>query len=192
MWLIKRRLLFFLFLFIFINGYSQENAVEQKPVSMDSLFRKKELEFIGKPFPEFNTKFNGRTITKDSLKGKVVLINFWFKACPPCIAELDALNELYRKFSINKDFVFLSFTFEKPADIPVLKKKYKMKYPVASVDRQECYRLNLGNGFPTSAILDRQGIIRYFVTGGDHTDKKEARDIVIKRLYPGLTTELKN
>ncbi|MFT3907858.1 MAG: TlpA disulfide reductase family protein [Ferruginibacter sp.] len=190
--MIKRRLLFFLFLFIFINGYSQENAVEQKPVSMDSLFRKKELEFIGKAFPEFNTKFNGRTITKDSLKGKVVFINFWFKACPPCIAELDALNELYRKFSVYKDFVFLSFTFEKPSDIPLLRKHYKMRYPVASVDRQECYRLNFGNGFPTSAILDRQGVVRYFVTGGDHTDKKEARDIVIKRLYPGLTAELKN
>lgn len=190
---LKRNAFIFLYLLVCMKGFSQENnGTEPKHISMDSLFRLKELEFIGKPFPVFSTIFNGSVVTKESLKGKVVFINFWFAACPPCIAELDALNALYKKFSPNKDFVFLSITFEKASQIPFIKKKFKMQYPVASVDRQECYRLNLGNGFPTSVILDRQGVIKYFITGGDHTDKKEAGDIIVKRIYPGLKAELNN
>ena len=37
----------------------------------------------------------GETHTIESLKGKVVFINFWATWCPPCIAEMPAINELY-------------------------------------------------------------------------------------------------
>ncbi|MEO8769123.1 MAG: TlpA disulfide reductase family protein [Ferruginibacter sp.] len=182
-----KKILFILSVFISANAFSQVNGEAEPPhISMDSLFKIKEKESIGKLFPQFNSTFNGRIITKDSLRGKVVFINFWFAACPPCIAEMSALNELYKKFSSNKNFEFISFTYESPARIILLKKKYSIKYKVASVTRQECYRLNQNNGFPTSIVLDREGVIHDLFTGGDIEDKKEAKDFIISMVYKSI------
>ena len=187
-----KNFLFILSAFISVNVYSQVNGEAELPhISMDSLFKIKERESIGKAFPIFTANFNGHSITKDSLKGKVVFINFWFEACPPCVAELSALNELYKKFSTNKDFEFISFTYEKPGKILLLKKKYNIKYKVASVNRQECYRLNQNNGFPTSIVLDKEGVIKDLFTGGDNEDRKDARDFIINTVYKSIDETLK-
>lgn len=187
-----REFLFALFLFICVDGYTQNNnATGSKPVSMDSLFRAKARESIGKSFPEFMASFNGHLLTNDSLKGKVVFINFWFEACPPCIAEMSALNELYKKFAVNKDFEFISFTYETTGRIRLLREKYHMQYKVASVSQQECYRLNQNNGFPTSIVLDKNGSIKDLFTGGS-TDRKEARTFIINTVYQSINEALKN
>lgn len=186
----RRNFLFLLYLSICINAGAQVNSEAETPtINMDSLFKAKERESIGKSFPDFNAKFDGRNITKDSLKGKVVFINFWFEACPPCIAELSALNELQKKFSRNNNFEFLSFTYEKPEKLKFLKKKYHIKYKVASVGSQECYRLNQNNGFPTSIILNRNGIITDLFTGGD-TDNVKARNFIISTVYESIEKTL--
>lgn len=184
-----RHILFIFSLLISSNLYAQNKDEESKPVSMDSLFRMKARESIGKSFPEFKVSLIGKTITKDSLKGKIVFINFWFEACPPCIAELPALNKLYEKFGKDKNFEFVSFTYEKPAKIVMLKKKYGIKYKVASVSNQECYRLNQNNGFPTSIVLDADGTIADLFTGGD-TDRRKAAEFIRTAVYQRIGEQL--
>src|SRR5688572_6758425 len=47
----------------------------------------------GKTMPELSLKtVNGEKIETKDLKGKVIVLNLWFTACHPCIAELLALN----------------------------------------------------------------------------------------------------
>lgn len=53
------------------------------------------------------TAADGKIITSDSLKGKVVLINFWASWCPPCRAEMPSLNKLYNDLKDDDHFVFL-------------------------------------------------------------------------------------
>ncbi|MBS1743613.1 MAG: TlpA family protein disulfide reductase [Bacteroidetes bacterium] len=156
---------------------AQNKEDSPHPLSMDSLFRMKAKESIGKDFPSFTATFGSLVINNDALKGKIVFINFWFEACPPCIAELPSLNKLYDTFCRNKNFEFLSFTYESPGKISLLKKKYGLRYKVASVSSQECYRLNQNNGFPTSIILNREGKIIHLYTGGDEDRKKSAQFI---------------
>ena len=49
-----------------------------------------------KKAPEFSLKdINGREFTLSSLKGKVILLNFWATWCPPCKEEMPAFNRLY-------------------------------------------------------------------------------------------------
>ncbi|MDA8432453.1 MAG: TlpA disulfide reductase family protein, partial [Nitrospiraceae bacterium] len=50
--------------------------------------------------PDFTLKdLRGNHVTLSSLKGKVVLLNFWATWCPPCVAEMPELNKLYRKMA---------------------------------------------------------------------------------------------
>jgi hypothetical protein len=49
----------------------------------------------GKYFEKFsNFSVDRKSYSDDSLKNKITIINFWFEACAPCIAEFDALNKL--------------------------------------------------------------------------------------------------
>src|SRR5437762_1839939 len=73
-------------------------------IDWDSLMKAKANQILGKPFPHFVAANEKGKISNDSLIGKVVLINFWFEGCQPCIAEFDALNELAQKLTENKNF----------------------------------------------------------------------------------------
>lgn len=52
---------------------------------------------------------NGKTVSFESLKGKVVFMNMWATWCPPCIAEMPNIQKLYEKIGSDKiAFVMLS------------------------------------------------------------------------------------
>ncbi len=157
-----------LMLFCFSNSFGQTPA--KKQASLDSLlhdFNKKEDRLKGKKYPQFSfTDEKGVLFSNANFTGKVCFINFWFEACTPCIAEMESLNELYLKFKGNQSFTFISFTYEPPEKLQLPKEKYHLKYPVISIKREECYRLNQNSGFPTNIILDKKGTIQYFDFGG--------------------------
>jgi thiol-disulfide isomerase/thioredoxin len=146
---------------------------------------KRNKDAIGKPYPSFSFATDGKVFNNDLLKGKTVFINFWFEACAPCIAEFGALSEVYQKLKDNKNFEFISFTFETPEKIKKVKEKYPLPYTVISIDRKECYRLNLNNGFPANMILDSTGAIKYMSFGGN-TDKAIASKYAMENIYPEI------
>ncbi len=176
-------------MFIAYSAFSQEPFVFKPGMNVDSFFRAKELEAIGKPFPAFSGKLNDSVFTNDNFMGKTVFINFWFAACPPCVAEFKALKELYEKLKAKKNFLFISFTFDDLKTIKKVKAKYQIPYPVLQMSETECYRLNFGNGFPVSIILDSNGIIKDLRSGGS-TEKTKARAFLMKKLYPQILKEL--
>ena len=72
-------------------------------------------DLAGKDLPSFN----GLTIYKKpfsnaDLKKQVVVINFWFEKCPPCIAEMPELNNLVSKYG-KKAVRFIGITHDGPA-----------------------------------------------------------------------------
>jgi thiol-disulfide isomerase/thioredoxin len=118
-------------------------------------------------FRDFSgTTTAGKIFTQDSLKNKVTFINFWFEHCAPCIAEFDALNNLYNKYRNNPAFQFISVTYEKNEDIKRIARKYNMDYPVISMESDKIYQLIFNLGFPTSIIVDQSGKISFIISGG--------------------------
>ncbi len=118
-------------------------------------------------FKQFQlSSIDGNGFTDDSLKNKVTFINFWFEACAPCIAEFEALNDLYRKYSSHENFRFLSFTFETPEAARLTVEKYQLAFPVICVDKAAIYDLLFQLGFPTSMVTDRAGVISFVKCGG--------------------------
>ena len=63
---------------------------------------------VGKPAPEFSlVDFDGKRITRASLAGRAVIVNFWNTWCIPCRDELPVLKEFYGRHRDDPDLVFL-------------------------------------------------------------------------------------
>lgn len=68
-------------------------------------------------FPKFSCTIDSVLYNSETLKGKITFINFGFAACAPCVAEIDALNEIYSKQKGNTYFNFLSISVDDPQAI---------------------------------------------------------------------------
>lgn len=141
---------------------------------------------VGNKYKPFNlTSLNGKNYSQESLKGKITFIDFWFESCSPCIAEMNALENLYENFCVYKNFQFLSITYETSETIKRLLKKYKMPYPIINTSLDSCINLNFGKGFPAKIIVGEDGEILYFSFGGDPDIDRS--DLYFKtNLYPLL------
>jgi peroxiredoxin len=57
-------------------------------------YRQGERGIAGRTPPEFSFTLDGKPATLASLRGKIVVLNFWASWCPPCVAETPSLNHL--------------------------------------------------------------------------------------------------
>jgi len=141
---------------------------------------------LGQSFPAFELRSEkGGVYNNESFNNKITFVNFWFESCAPCIAEMKALEKLYQTYSQNKQFQFLSITFEKKDVIEKIAEKYKQTYPILSTSMDSCYYLNFKKGFPTNLIVGHKGEIIYFTIGGG--PDPDAAEINFKtNIYPLL------
>ncbi len=150
-------------LFFSLGGFSQNllDTTMEKAMSPDGY---KDTKI---PFRNFSdSSIDGELYTNDSLENKITFINFWFEACAPCIAEFDALNDLYRKYSKHGDFRFLSFTLETPEAARRVVQKYQLVFPVICLEKTAIHDLLFQLGFPTTMVTDWAGVISFVNCGG--------------------------
>jgi len=110
-----------------------------------------------KPAPAFTVKdLDGRDIAPASLRGKVVIVNFWATWCGPCRAEIPDLVALQDKY---KDTLQVTGISEDEAGVDVVRRfaaEHKINYPVAMMT-PEIEKMYPGiTALPTSFILDRE------------------------------------
>jgi peroxiredoxin len=75
-----------------------------KEVQQHFANRLERLQLIGKPAPTIDAQdIDGDAVRLNDLKGRVVLVEFWATWCPPCLAAIPELNDLYERFR-DKDF----------------------------------------------------------------------------------------
>lgn len=103
---------------------------------------------------------NGKTITAKELKGKIIVVNFWFIACPPCRYEMPELNRIADTYKADTNVVFLAITFDKKADVQRFLKVSPFKYKVIpeSMPLLSYYGIN---ECPVSIVVDKKGIIAF-------------------------------
>lgn len=168
--------LLFVFLFVGLHGQTDSSSIAER---------------IGTKFPISNfTTIDGEMLSEAELRGKVVFINFWFKACIPCIAEMKGLHLLFEKYS-GDDIVFIMITFEKPDVIREVVRVYDMKYKMISLTQEELSTWDLSFGYPSSFILDRDGHIVYAKMGGKF-DVESATKEVLGYYGPVIESQLNN
>ncbi len=139
-------------------------------------------DLLGKPALPFSVSdINGNNYSLESLKGKVVVINFWFVECKPCVMEMPELNKLVEKFN-NKDVVFLGFAMNEKDKIEQFLKKTKYKYNIipGAKDVVGTYGVT---SFPMHIVIDKNSIIIFAVNGLGPTtieDLEKAIDSSVK------------
>lgn len=115
---------------------------------------------IGKKAPDFTLKdINNKPFNLSSLRGKVVILNFWATWCPPCRAEMPSLNNLYREFR-NKGLEVVAISTDRYSSII---KDYISKNPIdftvlIDTDNKVSRQFKVFS-IPTTFLIDRNGII---------------------------------
>ncbi|MFA8433697.1 MAG: TlpA family protein disulfide reductase [Marinifilaceae bacterium] len=114
-------------------------------------------DHLGQEFASFQVvDLNGKPYNSEELKGKVVVLNFWFLQCLPCQLEVAALNQLVQKYRENPDVVFISFAHNKKEDLVSHPKTQKLLYPTVVLNKELGLKFKL-QSFPTNIVIDRTG-----------------------------------
>lgn len=131
----------------------------------------------GKEITHFSFKdIHGKVHSTAELKGKVVVLNFWFASCKPCIEEVDEFNVLVSKYK-DSNVVFLSPTFENAEVCKKFIDKYALTTTVIPNQKEYTKALNLIY-YPTNIVLDKDGFIYKSYSGSTpDIDKVLSSDI---------------
>lgn len=105
------------------------------------------------------TTIEGKKISMASLKGKVVLVNFWATDCLACVAEIPALVSTYQQYK-QKGFeiIAVAMPYDPPAQVLSYAAQKKLPFPVV-YDGLAKVTEKFGNVelTPTTFIFDKQG-----------------------------------
>jgi peroxiredoxin len=120
----------------------------------------------GAPAPSFQLTSNtGKPVNLDSLKGQIVLVNFWASWCGPCRKEMPILEQLNRQFH-NKGVTLIGVNVEpNSAAAADWLKATPVSFPILFDTDSKVSKLYQVEGMPNTVILDRKGNVRYIHRG---------------------------
>jgi thiol-disulfide isomerase/thioredoxin len=134
------------------------------------------LDAVGKPLDIKFTAVDGRAVDLTTMKGKVVLVDFWATWCGPCVAELPNLKATYEHLHPQGfEIVGISFDSDK-AKLESFVKDKVMPWPQFFDGKG--WKNEFGvkyaiNGIPTMWLVDKQGILRDMSAREDFASKVE-------------------
>lgn len=115
--------------------------------------------FEGKKLPAFSMKDTaGKAITDKTLRGKVVLIDFWATWCAPCVAASPMINRLHQKYAKQGLVVLGANISDKAGAAAKYKKEHKYGYTFTTGGETLARALRV-QGIPAFIFVDRNGKI---------------------------------
>ncbi len=147
-------------------------------------------KMINIPAPAFSLmNLKGEKVSLASLKGKIVILDYWATWCGPCVASFPGMQKAMAKYSANPNVVFLfvntwqnednrekvvtDFIAEKKYNFNVLYDTKNAKDPL-KFDVVSAYKVD---GIPTKFVIDGDGNIRFKAVGFSGTDDGVVKEI---------------
>ena len=108
---------------------------------------------------------NGNTVDNASLKGKVVVLDFWSSWCTSCQLEAADFASVYRQYA-NKPVVFVGMAiWDQTGDVLRFLNNYNVTYPVI-IDAKGTTAVDYGvRGVPEKYFIDQNGNVVRKITG---------------------------
>jgi len=120
-----------------------------------SLFKKESA-----PAVSFRT-LNGEQIAMESLRGKVVLVNFWATSCATCVQEMPEMIETYKKYSDRGlEFIAVAMSYDPPNYVLNYSESRQLPFKVAlDTDGQAAKSFGDVKLTPTTFVIGKDGAI---------------------------------
>ena len=132
--------------------------------------------------PEFVAEDkNGNRISRDSLKSKLVLIDFWHTQCAACFRKFPILDKIYLKHQLNSKVKFLALNLPLPTDQPTrafdMINKRGYSFPVAKLQTISIIDSLSISFFPTTILVNEDGqvIFKGSIENGINPLEKEIK-----------------
>lgn len=149
---------------IILYGLNDTKLLGGAEISINTVLSRNNLA-VGMKAPDIElASLKGDTVRLSDLSGGPVLVNFWATWCAPCIAEMPTIQKYYEESG--KAFKVLAVNADEPqSEVQRFVEELGLTFDVLldpGGETQELYQLR---GYPSTFILDDQGIIRALHVG---------------------------
>lgn len=135
---------------------------------------------VGSKAPEWTLPdTTGASLSLADLKGRIVVLDFWYIGCPPCVRSMPKLAKLHERFS-RQGVVFMGInTTDEPAKALEFVRRKGFNYSFAFNGRSvaDAYKVS---AFPTMFVVGKDGTIN-FVHEGDGDDLEKVLEEAIEK-----------
>jgi thiol-disulfide isomerase/thioredoxin len=144
-------------IFIWVVSYFQSDT------QMSELIDDSEGTFkiqLSAPAPEFLLEsVSGNKIKLGDLTGKIVLVNFWATWCVPCREEMPVFQTYFDKYP-EKIIILAINAQDSQESMLAYKNELDLTFPMLIDPDNAVHRSYLVRGFPTSFIIDQEGVLK--------------------------------
>jgi peroxiredoxin len=122
------------------------------------------------------TSIKGEQTSQAALRGKVVLVNFWYPSCPGCVQEMPKLVDTYRRYqSQGFTVVAVAMNIDPPDVVANFAQRFGLPFFVAlDIDGGLAKRFGDVTLAPTSFLIDKHGRVLQRYLGEPDMDRLHA------------------
>jgi thiol-disulfide isomerase/thioredoxin len=166
------------------EGYASEAGTHESMGLQDPDATTPELKAeVGKPALAFSLKDSGgKEVTLESLKGRVVLLDFWATWCGPCVQAMPEMQKLHEKYADKPVTIIGVNTWEKKDETAIKfmeKKKYTYTLLLKGDDLAKEYGIS---GIPTLILIDKAGNVLHSGVGFGPGEAEHLAEMIDKEL----------
>lgn len=180
---IKKYIALFVTLFVvgllFFFEHFYEEPISLSDVQVEEKFDE-EKSSVGYLAPQFTLRNkDGNYVSLESLKGQVVVLNFWATWCVPCRIEMPSFENLYRRYR-SEGLTVLAVSLDKGADQKVrdFAEEYQLSFPVLIDSEGKVEKLYPSISIPFTFVIDKSGRVVARVDGAKNWESDETFEAI--------------